>query len=276
MGLLDQNNYAGYAQEGQRLAVEPMSFTPMDAARFVAEATPIIGDAMAAKEIYDELQKDNPNYKYAAGLGALALVGIIPGVGDALKKGGRGLLDVVNRIEVDPNALGMSGGNVSFKTNADKGIQVFHGGPDLITKPKMLSDPEGTPIGFSVTPDKGVANNYKKMRGGGHISEFEINKDKYNPISEMEYYNFIDNFESKLGLNEGEATELQIADALKLAKINAVEYPDPEFGIRILNSDIIKPILKNLTAAGLLAPGALAAMQEYKKQQELERGLLSR
>ena len=33
--------------------------------------------------------------------------------------------------------------------------------------------------------------------------------------------------------------------------------------------------LKNLTAAGLLTPGVLAAMQEYKKQQELERGLLS-
>ena len=63
MGLLDQQSYAGYANEGQRLAVEPMSFTPMEAARFVAEATPIIGDAMAAKEIYDELQKDNPNYK---------------------------------------------------------------------------------------------------------------------------------------------------------------------------------------------------------------------
>ena len=120
MGLLDQNTYQGgtnaeWADYVDSLKVTPMSFTPMDAAKFVAEATPIIGDAMAAKEIYDELQKDNPNYKYAAGLGALALVGIIPGVGDALKKGGRGLLDVVNRIEVDPNALGMSGGNIRLK-----------------------------------------------------------------------------------------------------------------------------------------------------------------
>jgi len=92
--------------------------TAMDAARFVAEATPIVGDAMAAKEIYDELQKDNPNYKYAAGLGALALVGIIPGVGDALKKGGRVLLDNAKRIEIDPNTLGMGGGNVSLKSKA--------------------------------------------------------------------------------------------------------------------------------------------------------------
>ena len=66
MGLLDQQSYAGYANEGQRLAVEPMSFTPMDAARFVAEATPIIGDAMAAKEVYDELQKPDPNYAMVA------------------------------------------------------------------------------------------------------------------------------------------------------------------------------------------------------------------
>ena len=33
--------------------------------------------------------------------------------------------------------------------------------------------------------------------------------------------------------------------------------------------------LKNLTAVGLLTPSAILAMQEYKKQQELERGLLS-
>ena len=119
MGLLDQQSYAGYANEGQRLAVEPMSFTPMDAARFVAEATPIIGDAMAAKEVYDELQKPNPNYAMVAALGGAALVGLVPGLGDAMasgiKKGARGLLDTAKRIEVDPNALGMSGGNVRLK-----------------------------------------------------------------------------------------------------------------------------------------------------------------
>jgi len=123
MGLLDQNSYAGYAQEGQRLAVEPMSFTPMDAARFVAEATPIIGDAMAAKEVYDELQKPDPNYAMVAALGGAALVGLVPGLGDAMasgiKKGARGLLDTAKRIEVDPNALGMSGGNIRLKPKSD-------------------------------------------------------------------------------------------------------------------------------------------------------------
>ncbi len=116
MGLLDQQSYAGYANEGQRLAVEPMSFTPMDAAKFVAEATPIIGDAMAAKEIYDELQKPKPNYGLVAVLGGASLLGLIPLIGDAaspaLKKVGKGLLNMADRIEVDPNALGMSGGNI--------------------------------------------------------------------------------------------------------------------------------------------------------------------
>ena len=119
MGLLDQQSYAGYANEGQRLAVKPMSFTPMDAAKFIAEATPIIGDAMAAKEIYDELQKPDPNLKLVAALGGAALVGLVPGLGDALaagiKKGARGLLNVADRIEIDPSAMGSNFSN--FKLN---------------------------------------------------------------------------------------------------------------------------------------------------------------
>lgn len=119
MGLLDQQSYAGYADEGQRLAVEPMSFTPMDAAKFIAEATPIIGDAMAAKEIYDELQRPEPDLGYVAVLGGAALLGLIPLIGDAaspaIKKVGKGLLDMADRIEVDPSVMGMSGGN--FRLN---------------------------------------------------------------------------------------------------------------------------------------------------------------
>jgi len=116
MGLLDQQSYAGYADEGQRLAVEPMSFTPMDAAKFIAEATPIIGDAMAAKEIYDELQKPDPDLGYVAVLGGAALLGLIPLIGDAaspaIKKVGKGLLDMADRIEVDPSMMGSTFGNI--------------------------------------------------------------------------------------------------------------------------------------------------------------------
>ena len=90
-----------------------------DAATFVAEATPIIGDAMAAKEVYDELQKDDPNYLLAGALGGAAIIGLIPGVGDAaaaaIKAGARKALDVGKRIEVDPDALGSLGGNIRLK-----------------------------------------------------------------------------------------------------------------------------------------------------------------
>ena len=129
MGLLDQQSYAGYADEGQRLAVKPMSFTPMDAAKFVAEATPIIGDAMAAKEIYDEIQKPEPNYGLVAVLAGASLIGLVPLIGDAaaapIKKVARGLLDVAKRVEVNPNALGMSGGNVRLRPETGSDFQYY-------------------------------------------------------------------------------------------------------------------------------------------------------
>jgi hypothetical protein len=54
-----------------------------DAATFVAEATPVIGDAMAAQEIYNELTKEDPNYFLVGALGGAAVVGLVPFVGDA-------------------------------------------------------------------------------------------------------------------------------------------------------------------------------------------------
>ena len=90
-----------------------------DAAKFVAELTPIIGDAMAAKEVYDELQKDDPNCFLAGALGGAAIIGLIPGIGDAaaaaIRAGARKTLDVGKRIEIDPNTLGMFGGNLRAK-----------------------------------------------------------------------------------------------------------------------------------------------------------------
>jgi len=260
-GLLSPSDYAGYADEGRRLAVDVPNVTPMDAARFIAEATPIIGDAMAAKEIYDEATSENPNWAMVGALGGAAVLGLFPGIGDAaakaVKSGARGLLDTAKRVEVDPNAMGSLLGNVRLKPKADAG-RVFHGGPKLVTNPKMLSDPEGAPIGFSVTPIKDVAEYYKNMRGGGIVSEFEIDSSKYSPISEEDYYKFIDDFEIKSGLDEGDATEEQILEALRSNGFNAVEYPDPEFGIRVLSPDVLKPISLSSPAqevAGLLASG---------------------
>jgi len=114
-----EEEYLGYAEEAKNLAVDVPDVSFKDAATFVASATPVIGDAMAAKEVYDELQKDDPNYYLAGALGGAAIVGLVPGLGDAaanaIKAGARKALDVGKRIEVDPNTLGVMGGNVRLK-----------------------------------------------------------------------------------------------------------------------------------------------------------------
>jgi len=109
----------GWAAEGKKLAVDIPEVSFKDAATFVAEMTPIVGDFMAAKEVYDELQKDEPNYYLAGALGGATLIGLIPGVGDvaakAIKKGAKEVFDVAKRVEVDPNAMGSGLGNVRLK-----------------------------------------------------------------------------------------------------------------------------------------------------------------
>ena len=152
MGLLDQQRPMSFS--GKRTATPYQGITAMDAAKFVAEATPIIGDAMAAKEIYDELQKPKPNYGLVVALGGAALVGLVPAIGDAMaagiKKGARGLLDVAKRVEVDPNALGMSGGNVRLSK------------PDMINDLSKLKTKvkELKRIHIKNPDDKGAFNNY--------------------------------------------------------------------------------------------------------------------
>ena len=105
--------------------VEPVDvntdLTFKDAATAVAEMTPIIGDAMAAKEVYDELMKDEPNYGLIAALGGAALVGAVPGIGDAAAAGIRKAVDLAKRVEVDPDAVGMMGGNIRIKPKAKEG-----------------------------------------------------------------------------------------------------------------------------------------------------------
>lgn len=405
MGLLDQNNYAGYAQEGQRLAVEPMSFTPMDAARFVAEATPIIGDAMAAKEVYDELQKPDPNYAMVAALGGAALVGLVPGLGDAMaagiKKGARGLLDTAKRIEVDPNALGMSGGNVGLKQNADSSLPSPRNKAEAIAKQvlelrasgnardvteKMMAAADdqymykNTPIpmdaasrkaratddnfvpalhgtgddisavdasffgsgqdllgsGFYTTTGPARADRYvprektpsiqvsKEYAEGGNILPLMVREDRpfiledvvgdsakeiadiysqdpYFDVSEMssgvriistddggsvmldpyqQKHHALQNMRGAYGASLtsdvlSDAGYSGVSGPEALGNRVRVAYKPEDVRSQFARFDPEFKHLKNLTAAGLLTPSAILALQEYKKQQELERGLLS-
>ena len=168
VGLLSPSDYAGYAEEGRRLAVDVPNVTPMDAARFIAEATPIIGDAMAAKEIYDEATSENPNWALVGALGGATVLGLFPGIGDAaakaVKSGARGLLDTAKRVEVDPNAMGSLLGNVRLKSKGDAGeaakpspaelaqevagFKAYHGSPHDFDKFSM--DAIGTGEGAQV------------------------------------------------------------------------------------------------------------------------------
>jgi len=97
--------------------------TLLDAATFVAEMTPIIGDVMAAKDVWDEIQREDTNWGYVGALGGAAIIGLIPGLGDAaaaaIKAGAKKGLGIAKRIEVDPNAMGSGLGNVRLKPEID-------------------------------------------------------------------------------------------------------------------------------------------------------------
>jgi len=114
----------GWAAEGKRLAVETPDVTFREAGKFIADLTPIVGDAIAAKEVWDEINKAEPNWALVGALGGATVVGLIPGVGDAaakaIKAGAKKGLGVARRIEVDPNAMGSMGGNIRLRPEAPR------------------------------------------------------------------------------------------------------------------------------------------------------------
>ena len=170
MGLLDQQRPMSFS--GKRTATPYQGITAMDAARFVAEATPIIGDAMAAKEVYDELQKPNPNYAMVAALGGAALVGLVPGLGDAMasgiKKGAKGLLDTAKRIEVDPSVMGSNFSN--FKLNPKSQLTIDD--VPLIAQHNLNTEGLRTTedIGGIPMPSIAISNANKPLENFGDIS----------------------------------------------------------------------------------------------------------
>ena len=78
----------GYAAEGKKFAKEytPPDVSSKDVVKFVAEMTPVIGDAMAAKEVWDELQKEEINWRMVGILAGAGAVGLVPFFGDAAGK----------------------------------------------------------------------------------------------------------------------------------------------------------------------------------------------
>lgn len=130
--------------------------------KFMAEATPIIGDAIAAEEVYKELQKDEPNYFLAGALGGAAIVGLVPGLGDAaasaIRAGARKALDTAKRVQVDPTALGSMGGNIRLKPKEN-----------IWSYPEQLYDSAETSINVSKKPA-----GYNELKKRGEIKDNEL------------------------------------------------------------------------------------------------------
>ena len=119
--------------------------------------------------------------------------------------------------------------------------RMFHGGVDQITSPKVTMDSDGLLPGFSVTPDQDVAASYARLRGGNAISEFDVDPAKLNPIGEFDLYDLTNRLEMERGLGEGDLTDIEILAELKSMGINAVQYSDPNFGLRVLDTSVLTP-----------------------------------
>jgi len=128
--MADGGEAEGYAAEGKKFADDfgPVrNVTAKDAVKFVAEMTPILGDVMAAKDLWSEATSENPNWGYVTALGGATAIGLIPGAGPllakGLKAGAKNVFNVGKNISenmprYDPNVLGSMGGNLfSKRTN---------------------------------------------------------------------------------------------------------------------------------------------------------------
>ncbi len=91
----------------------------------VKDFVPVVGDIVGAAEFVDEVSSDDPNYLTAGLLGAGMIAGTVPVAGDFVQKGLGSLADMAKRIEIDPNTLGMSGGNVKFKAKDDEPVSTY-------------------------------------------------------------------------------------------------------------------------------------------------------
>lgn len=141
------------------------------------------------------------------------------------------------------NSIGMGG------KMAQNDLTFYHGGPVNIEVPRATVDPEGLPLGFSVTPNKKLAEWYASGAGRaeqqkGVVSSFSVSPDKFKPIDEFELYNLETELEQKLGLDEGDLPEEILLNAMKERGINAIAYSIPDFGIRIIDPSILQPVNK--------------------------------
>jgi hypothetical protein len=94
----------------------------VDAMRSSQDFVPVLGDVLAFGEAGNALAKGDR--KTAAIMAGAGLLGLVPGVGDALARpvmaAGRKGAELARRIEVDPNAMGSMGGNVRLGAGGNR------------------------------------------------------------------------------------------------------------------------------------------------------------
>ena len=258
------------AAELRRLREEQSIFAPLyEAARqqqseLAAQGRrPVFGGLLSKEPVYGT---DTLRYE---GIGNM-LAGLLSPAAKAVDAPISAYRGTIPQEDMISEALGVGGlamaggGAVGVPRGAvgANALRVYHGGPKKISPEdvEMRFDPEGTPIGFSVTDNPDVAEYYKNMRGGGSISEFDIDLDKANIISDIELYEFIDDLENKL---DADASYEQIQRGLLDAGIDAIEYADPEFGIRVVNPSILAANASKST--GLLTTAASEAQDMAKR-----------
>tara|TARA_R100001463_G_scaffold40514_2_gene85946 strand:+ start:877 stop:2502 length:1626 start_codon:yes stop_codon:yes gene_type:complete len=148
--------------------------------------TPIVGDAMAAKEAYDELSKANPNYLAGGLLAGAALAGAVPFVGD-----------------VAAQPLRAAGRKVAQRLNQRGSMPTTYSNPIFTRKPKpptkedspmvahhninlrgleLSSQSGGTPM-----PSIAISNAKFPMEDFGDISLL-LNPSKVSPSSSFPVY----------------------------------------------------------------------------------------
>lgn len=104
--------------------------------------TPVVGDAMAAKEAYDELSKANPNYLAGGLLAGAALAGAVPLVGD-----------------VAAQPLRIAGRKVAQRLNQRGPMPTTYSNPILARKPKPPTKEELDPVGYQKTKMRDYLSN---------------------------------------------------------------------------------------------------------------------
>lgn len=191
-----------YAKYAKSLAVDIPEITWKDVGNVALDFTPIIGDIKGGYEtvkmIGDELAKDDPNYALIGilgGVGAAAtIIGLVPGIGDVAQKAimagarsvadsasnvGRGALDLAQRVEVDPDAMGAFGGNIRLKPKNDLvGTAVEEGG-EAVEQGLRYAESDGA-LGAMMNKYYSNMNRGSKLTRQGQMQETPLGKIKVN------------------------------------------------------------------------------------------------